>query len=455
MTNPLSKLCQHVAAREDERLESSVPREQTRRFLAEYVAERGARRRGAGGLARRPGIWLSLAALLTAVGLVLSRSPVEGPPLSFHVGAGQKPGVLRALEVAPSDARLPIEFSDGTRLELEPGARARVVELGREGGEVVLEAGRAHVSVVPQARRSGVEPWRVRTGPYLVEVKGTRFELAWDPQADAFALDLFEGRVVVGGCEPGQSHTLVAGQSARASCGEKRWVVSSLAAASALEVAPAREAPSEAVTSLPGDASVSASDAEAEAKERDAHERAAEGAERVAPSSERAARRPAPKVAAPAPSWQALAREGHFEAAYRRIVEAGLDTRHERLPAADLLLLGDTARLNADVAVARSAYLTVRRRFAQSAEAARAAFALGRIEVEADPSGAARWFELYLREQPRGSLVAAARDRLFELAAAAGDEQRQRRAAREYLEHQPAGAHAADARKLLALPEAR
>ena len=91
----------------------------------------------------------------------------------------------------------------------------------------------------------------------------------------------------------------------------------------------------------------------------------------------------------------------------------------------------------------------MRRRFPGGALAAQAAFALGRLDVGASGSEATSWFERYLAEQPSGSLAPAAYEWLLELALQSGDRERLRAVARRYLERQPAGAHAQDARRIL------
>jgi transmembrane sensor len=413
----LSALGRHVARREDALLAGVEPDEAARRRLAEYVARRASepRPRRASPL-RTPLIGLALAALLV-LGIV-SLDWLR-PALSFNVGKAAAPGKLMTWESAPPDAPLPLRFSDGTRVELEPGARARVVALGPVGADVVLESGRAHVDVVPvRGRLPGESAWRVSTGPFAIEVKGTRFDVGWDARKGELALDLFEGSVVVQGCGAGESQSLEAGQGLRASCGGERWKVAPIAALAA-SAAPKPAVPPVAQVPPP-------------------------------PESE-----PAPAVsarAASAPrasrSWQALARAGHAASAYR-VVLGDFDALCERAAASDLWLLGDVARLNDDTERARLAYQSLRRRFPGSALAAQAAFALGRLDVASGGSEATSWFERYLAEQPSGSLAPAAHDWLLELALQSGDRARQRAVARRYLERQPAGAHAQDARRIL------
>lgn len=430
----LARLGEHVAAEQDA-LPAPDPSERTRRLLA----ERAAKRRRPGAAARAVPVWarLSLAALLLSGLLALAGVVFRSPPLSFTVGEQGNQGMLMAWESAPPAAPLPLRFSDGTRIELEPNARARVVAVGRAGAEVVIESGRAHVDVVPaRLRLPGESAWRLSLGPFAVEVKGTRFDVMWEPHAGELELDLFEGTVTVSGCEAGQSHTLVAGQGLRASCRQRGWTVLSLRELARREAAPEPPPPAPALEVV----SPAAVEGPAEPPRVDASERLRKRAPRSATATPSA------------PSWQQLAREGRYASAYTAALSAGFERESARAAAGDLVLLGDTARLQGDVERARHAYTVARGRFAGSAAAGNAAFALGRLTVESEPDAAAQWFERYLREQPLGPLAASADDWLFELAARAAEPGRLREVATTYLRRRPTGAHAADARRILGAP---
>jgi len=436
----LMRLGKRVAAHEDALLRAAEPSESTRHRLAEVTAQRSRapeprpEAAPAVSLFRRPWLRLSLAALVIMGVFALKEAVFWDPALSFTVGADGESGVLRDWESAPENARLPIRFSDGTLVELEPNARGRVVAVGRAGAEIVIESGRAHVDVVPaRFRVPGENPWRVSLGPFSVEVKGTRFDVAWDPRADAFALDLFEGSVTVRGCEPGQSHTLVAGQGVRASCNDRQWTVMQLADLATLD------APERTEGAEPG--------AAGELPTEEGPELAPDAGAESSPARPR--RTLGPSSTRRAPSWRELARDGHYAQAYDAALGAGFERQCERAAANDLVLLGDTARLRGDVARARQAYSAARRRFARSAAAGNAAFALGRLVADSDPVDATRWFEVYLREQPAGPLAASADDWLFELAGRARDPDRLREVAETYLQRHPHGAHARDARRIL------
>lgn len=419
----LGTLFEHVATSEDVLLAASPPSEAARRQLAEYVAQRSPRRPRL--LESRRSRWtlLSLAAAL-ACGVFATRSLWSDSSLTFSVGTSAASGALGTWQSAPEDGRLPLRFSDGTRVELEPKARARVVAIGPYGAEIVLESGAAHLDVVPVRKHApGGSPWRVSTGPFSVEVKGTRFDVAWDPGADEFSLDLFEGSVVVKGCGPEAGHVISAGQGVRASCGRAAWAIVPLGQA-ASSAAPATQA---APTEVP----------------------ATQDALAAPGSSGRAAPSRATSGNRRAGSWQALARAGRYQRAYAQLTSSDFEAEYASASAQELLLLGDVARLSGDTERARRSYAALRRRFPGDEAASQAAFALGRASLDQDPRAAAQWFDVYLEERPHGPLAQAALDRLLELAVADGDAGRLAEVARTYLDRYPSGSHASLARRIL------
>lgn len=437
----LEALGAHVAEQQ-EHLLSGAGSEVTRRQLAQYVADRAERRSGS-RRRYRPGplVWMPLALSAVLLLVMFGARDVLWPPLQFQVGGAVQPGVLPAWASAPPGESLPIRFSDGTRIELAPDARARVVSVGRAGAELVLEAGRARVDVVPVRRWLGERPWRIDSGPFSVEVKGTRFDVSWDPRADRFSLDLFEGSVSIEGCGRDTALQVVAGQGVRASCAEQRWSVAPLSELAAPQVAvpPPVAPPAEPEHSVSPPAELEPA--------------SPPPAVRVPRPRRALAARPEERAA---PAWPELARGGRYAEAYAGAQRAGFEAECERAGAEDVLLLGDVARLAGEPERAARAYAAARRRFSGSPSAARAAFALGRLRVETDSAGAERWFDTYVREEPDGPLAQAAHDWLFELAVASGDAKRQQARARSYLDLYPTGAHADDARRLLAdLPPAR
>lgn len=431
----LGPLGKHVANQLDDVAVGHEPSEATRRVLAARSSA-AKQTRASSGFIASPGRWrlALLVACTAALGLAFgvwfegSGSPTS-PLMSFSVGQPARPGTVGVWERAPADGVMPFVFSDGTRVKFSDGSRGRVVHLGAHGAEVVLESGRAFASVVPA--RDGA--WLVRSGPFLVEVKGTEFEVSWDPARDDFRLRLFEGRVRVSGCSLGAGQVLERGQQLRAACGEPRFAVAALDDA----------VPALGEASRPLEAQ-SRPNAEAERVQEQEHA----PTPALAPRHLTGAKRDAPGAVAGAETWQELARAGHFEQAYQVAAEAGYAAELERAGANDALLLGDVARLSGHNGSARTAYQRVRSRFAGDAAAARAAFALGRLS--AGSSESLGWFETYLAEQPRGPLAPAALDRLLETSIRLGDKARALSIARRYLAQYPGGPHAAQARELIA-----
>jgi tetratricopeptide (TPR) repeat protein len=129
-------------------------------------------------------------------------------------------------------------------------------------------------------------------------------------------------------------------------------------------------------------------------------------------------------------------------AGWNRVLVAGAPSQ--------VLSLADAARFARRKDLARKTYLEVRRRSRGSTAAAQAAFALGQLAfVERDFGKAARWFDRYLAEHPRGKLALVALGRRLEALARAGRVERSCAVARSYLERAPDGPHRALARRVL------
>jgi hypothetical protein len=417
----LGALCEHVAAREDALLAGLSPDEALRRQLAERAAARSPAPRARARRALRLGLVAACGAALGAgaLGFALSRgAPQE--PLSFTVGDPPRPGLLREWMSAAAGSEIDLRFSDGSRVTLLSGSRGRVVRTSAAGAELVAEAGRARVEVIP---RPGTD-WRLRSGPFDVHVTGTRFVAGWSPERSELTVELEQGRVVVSGCGLGAGVALEPGQRLEASCDPARFTVRPIAS---VAVAPAAAAPALDATGA-GEAPVAAPTAVAA---------------------------PAPAGVAPGPaakqlSWSSLARQGHFQRAYAALGVSGFRSACGSAGPDELLLLGDLARLSGHGRDASHAYRTLRSRHPSSRAAARAAFRLGRLPGAAGgASSDASWFAAYLEEQPKGALAEAALGRMLEAEVQSGDAARARALARKYVEQHPAGAHADQARKIL------
>lgn len=397
-------LGQRLAAEQDRALSHDLSLGGVRARVVSRPAQRPKSRR-----ALSSGLALAAAAVVALTAYALTRRPA---PIQAHYG----PRALAVGEWVSSAAvgEPPIHFSDGSEVSLSPGARARLATLDAQGAHLVLESGSADVHVVPG---HGAH-YRVSSGPFAVEVTGTRFDVGFQPSSELFTLALHEGKVIVSGCVLGEGRALLAGEMLRASCRSGKFEISAIGAAASREPVPAASGPSSAETSTDG----AAAEAHAAAREL---------------------------VTSP-PSWQHLAAQGRFAEAYA-LVGGSFEAVMARASLKDLALLGDTARLAGKPNEALSAYQTLRSRAPASALAKQSAFAIARVHFDqrAAYAEAARWFRTYLAEQPGGAFAREAEGRLIEASSRAGDVGGARAAAENYLDRYPHGPHERVARQLL------
>lgn len=432
-----SELGQQVRERQDELLSADAPDDAVRERLAERAAGRSERQRRRHNR-RRFALALAAVALpSTFLFLVLRNRPVDVPPasnLSFTVA--EAPGVLNAW-ISATDDSVPLHFSDGSQVQLRPDARGRVVRLTPSGADVVLEAGKARVDVVKQSGAA----WQVRSGPFIVHVQGTRFDVGWNPARDEFELSLYEGRVSISGCGFVEGQELRGGQRARASCRAETLSIAAINPSAASSTDSAR----------PQDGSARPSETAPAAATSDAVSRGTVAdAPLSPPPGDDSLARPRATQRSPAPAvWAELARAGRYADAFEAVNRAGFENECQQGDAESVALLGKIARLSGHPERARHAYTVVRTRFGNTRWAARAAFELGRLEAANAPAVAARWFQTYLDEQPTGPLAALALGRLLESHVAMGDAAAARDVARRYLERYPNGPHETAARQVL------
>jgi TolA-binding protein len=348
----------------------------------------------------------AIAAAAAAVFLLVTK--YAPGPLEYRVEGASRPG-RESTWISAADDPLPIRFSDGSRVVLGQGARARVTHLEKAGAELAVEQGFVGVAIVP---RKG-NRWRVDLGPFVVEVTGTKFDVDWDPVSERFKLVMHEGTVTVTGCAMG-SKSFTAGETLEVSCRDRKLFVDS------------SEHPRE-----PAETTATPTAAEPSAPE---------------PPPSRAAT----DSRADGSKWRALAEAGKYREAVAAAEAAGFESECLRASATDLLSLAGAARLASDAPRARQAYALLRKRFASEPVAAVAAFNLARVafDLASDYRTAARWFRTYLREQPSGSLAPEAHGRLLEALQRSGDLAAARTAANDYLARYPNGPHAEFAKRL-------
>jgi TolA-binding protein len=333
---------------------------------------------------------------------------------------------------AAFEARVPeaqaLDFSDGSRVLLEPRTRAELGRVTSKLADLRLDSGHLRASI---RKHTGVT-WTISAGPYRVRVVGTQFSVDWDRERSLFRVEVSEGRVhVSGGDLPANGVFLDAGTHI------ERGVV--LAAAQAATPVPIV---AQAATPVP----------------IVAQERAPVTPADLRPASVESSRaKAAPPAFAPAAEaldWQALAKRGRYQAALARAERQGFERTISDLSANDLLLLANAARYAGNHPRARQAQLKLRERFPGHSAAALSAFYLARssLDIEGRPGDAARWFRVYLSEAPSGGLAAGARSNLMSILLSMGDSAGARAVARDYVRYHPDGPNAKQARALLSEP---
>lgn len=372
-----------------------------------------------GGVPRRV-LW-ALATVPLALGLGLALRAASGQSEVLTASTGDVSYHRGDTVLAPASASLPVDFSDGSSVVLAPSSLATIADLRRHGAELTLATGDAEVHVVHRRHTD----WLLNAGPFRVRVTGTRFALHYDPSSDALELSMTEGSVVVSGCDLGeQGRKVVAHETLRASC---------------------RPLP----TATESEASVPEPTAAAEPVLQPVVEVSSGHATRRESSGSRVGA----AVVASDPEWLTLAQSGEYSDAYAQL---GPIFEHEltlRGPD-ELTLMADVARLSGHWDRAEHAYRTLRSRFASTSRAASAAFSLARLAFDQRQSypDAARWFQVYLDEEPSGPFAREALGRRVEALHRAGDTRAARSEAARYLQLYPSGPHARAVRDLLAAP---
>jgi TolA-binding protein len=374
---------------------------------------------------------LAAAAALAVVG-VITAVVVSRSVLGVRVGESGSPPLVGAWLDASDRKPLSLEFSDGSRFDLAPKAKVRLVELERRGARVELASGSMKVAVVPHQ----VAEYRLDAGPFRVRVTGTRFELSYSPESDTFELFLEEGQVELSGCAFGHGRKLAAGQNVKATC--KKPSVS-------VGFGP-RSSKSHEVEAPTGAPESGGSPARAAQPPKPSERGSEPGAPRVVSSG--------PSGKTSESSWLALARAGSYEQAFSVVHARGFEAECATASSDALGLLADVARHAGAPRQAEHALLTLRRRFNGTNESALAAFSLGRLhfdEYQAYPR-AASWFKTYLSERPSGAMTREALGRLMEAHYRAQDLAAARAVAARYLREYPSGPHAELASRVVASP---
>ncbi len=334
---------------------------------------------------------------------------------SWRMRGDAQPGVVATQpSVGPRHAErepLPLDFADGTRVVLAPGATTDVREVRSHGAQVALVRGTIDVHVV----HTDATRWDVLAGDFDVTVTGTRFDATWDPERGELTVAMKEGTVRVSG--PCVREELSAPSHKTFSC------------------APAATVPVTTPASPPTSAPLPSAPSGLPAPR-------AAGASPVSPSravgSE--ADKPPLVVKAPVPAEGVQAGESDGPRASRTDAPKGAST----------LDRADSARLAGDSRGARALYAQARAERPGTADAVKAAFLLGRLAEDAgDVGGAARWYDVVCREATTGPLAQDALGRMIELEQRQGHAATARALAERYLVAHPKGPHSSYARSVL------
>lgn len=163
------------------------------------------RRRGAAQ--RRPLWWLVFGcSAVLAAGAGVAWKMHRNLGLSYQVSGGlvSDSGYVRS--VGTGGARL--LFSDGTQVDLQDGARARVATAEDHSARIAIEDGQAAVNVTDAGSRS----WFVDAGPFVIQATGTQFNVDWSSYDDTLSVELHDGSLTVSGPPAPAGVMLRAGQ---------------------------------------------------------------------------------------------------------------------------------------------------------------------------------------------------------------------------------------------------
>ncbi len=352
--------------------------------------------------------------------------------LTYHVEGGR---VLDGgyLHQDSGGAGVTLVFSEGTRFAFEPGTRGRLRAIDEAGARVGLEKGSAHFEVTPNR---GLR-WVVEVGPFAVAVKGTAFDVTWDPSSECFDLDLRHGQVSVSGPVANGTLELTAGQHLFVDVPKAKTLITSAktpATADTTAVSPPEVHPTDDVPVL-DDAPVPGSNDEANNGEAHSPTITAPltGRSRSSSKSE----------------WSTAMAHGKWGVVLADVDRAGIEATLTSASSEELAIIADAARYSRRSSLAKLALQEQRQRYPNSRRARDAAFLLGRVaETQGNPKQALEWYDTYLSQSSNGAYAAEALIRKMALVNKTSGPAQAQPIAREYLRRFPNGKHAGSARAL-------
>jgi ferric-dicitrate binding protein FerR (iron transport regulator) len=367
----------------------------------------------------------ALAVMLPAAWLVLKQPSA----LTFEVIHGT---VAAGGEIRPLDSGTRIQFSDGSQVVLDDGARTQVRDLAADGARIVLSRGRAHTYFVPRPHAH----WQVAAGPYVVQVTGTVFDVEWSDENQALDVWLHKGSVTVRGPMIDGGVVMTRGQHLLMRIRDNKIVLDKNGLEAAATARPA------------GSGALVARDDEID-EDLDAPEEpssAAEAAGAALPSQVAPSRRGGPMLEH---GWSRHLARGDFEAVVTAAERRGIDNVLARGSRRELGALADAARYTRRGSLARRVLHAEQSRFPDSAEGREAAYFLGNLaEDEGAPHKAVTWFERYRHENPAGTYASQALGHTMVIHARERSSEAEANA-REYLRRYPSGSYAEAARRII------
>ncbi len=368
---------------------------------------------------RSPARWVLALTAAVAVAVAAVVVALVASPLTYTVEEART--VHEGTWIRANEQPALLQFSDGSRLELEAGGQAEVLSTTAFGAVVRVSSGVLTANVVHRYATR----WQVEAGPYVVRVTGTRFSAAKSGD-DQFDVKLFEGSVEVSGPGLVVPLQLKAGQRFHASLERTgaRVEVSSLTAAVPKPVPSGAPLPSASVGPV--------------------------RAQAVARPLAAVAKTPDPIASSdPKPAgWRAQVAAGDFGEVLSAARAEGLEKALLR-DVEDVFALGEAARYLREDGVAERSFLAVRRRFRGSLEAAHAALLLGDLaELQARWAEADQWYERCAAEGPQ-PLIPEALGRRMRVLEHLDQRSQARELAQRYLKLDPLGPWAALARRTL------
>lgn len=353
------------------------------------------------------------------------------------------PPALEPTPVATPARKLRIQLRDGSLARAFDGdgeerCHMNVRDERPERTVIELSRGRALFEVAKNPRRL----FRVESGGLAVEALGTKFsvERLGDSAAAATRVTVQEGRVRV--LWAAHYAELGVGQSGEFPPQPGDQPVPAPVPVPALAPAPAAAPPARKSVAAAA-VREPAEPAQPHIAEPRPSEAADAATEPPAPPSPAAEPAPAGPAAA-APSWQQLAHEGQFERAYERSFGAATRSSDSKLSPVELLLLADVARLSRHPADAVAPLERLLRTHLTDPRAPLAAFTLGRVLLDdlGRPREAADAFARAQTLDVQGADGPMAQDALareVEAWSRAGEPQRARERALEYVRRYPTG----------------